>query len=52
MSERTTGLHYAPAPAAPAMELVKVQRTYDQAGERLEILRGCDLALAQGQSVA
>lgn len=36
----------------PALQLDGVRRAYTQAGHRLEILRGCDLTLWPGQSVA
>jgi lipoprotein-releasing system ATP-binding protein len=38
--------------SAPALRLEKVERSYDQAGSPLEILRGADFVLWAGQSVA
>jgi lipoprotein-releasing system ATP-binding protein len=38
--------------SAPALQLDKVERRYEQAGAPLEILRGADLCLWPGQSVA
>jgi lipoprotein-releasing system ATP-binding protein len=38
--------------SAPALQLEKVERRYAQAGAPLEILRGADLVLWPGQSVA
>jgi len=39
-------------PAAPALELREVVRTYRQAGEAIPVLRGASLALRQGEIVA
>ncbi|HEV3175562.1 MAG TPA: ATP-binding cassette domain-containing protein, partial [Stellaceae bacterium] len=36
----------------PALELEGVVRTFRQAGESLEVLRGITLSLAKGESVA
>jgi len=52
MSDRAANLVYGQLLREPAMQLERVQRAYEQAGERLEILRGCDLSLFPGQSVA
>lgn len=38
--------------SAPALYLEKVERRYDQAGARLDILRGADFGLWAGQSAA
>ncbi|WOJ89654.1 ABC transporter ATP-binding protein [Methylocapsa polymorpha] len=38
--------------SAPALYLEKIERSYDQAGLPLEILRGADFSLWAGQSVA
>ncbi len=37
---------------APALELRQIVRTYQQAGERLEVVRGASLALRAGEIVA
>jgi lipoprotein-releasing system ATP-binding protein len=37
---------------SPALRLEKIERRYDQAGSALEILRGADICLWAGQSVA
>ena len=52
MSETLAAVQAPAETGLPALQLDKVRRSYVQANETLDILRGCDLSLWPGQSVA